>query len=279
MGVLFGIALLSGVLLNCIFSGFDALNIILAGISLVVLAFNLPFTKGLFAKKVKKISFTVISLLFNIGLCFIIILVLVLSNAIQQSNTFAAKIGAASASIDDKKYDKAERNLKQLEKDFPGDADIYLNFAALYIKNGNLEQARRYIDAAYKQRPFDTNVLYNYGLVFYIQKDYINAISCFEQVCAINPYMVEARVYAGLSCYKQRYLRKAIYHFENASVLDPQNSDIYYFLGLSHYDLCLYPPAKDLFNTALEANPSKELKQEIEKKLNAMKEFEFKEVE
>jgi len=279
MGVAVALIMLAGIIINSVLCGVNALNFILAVISLVILAFNLPFTKKVIMKKAIKINFTVISALFHLCILTVLALVIISANTINQNKGFAAKINASSTLIQNKDYDKAAEALSQLADEYPADADVNLNSAALYLRMGNLDQARQYIDTAYRIRPFDTDILFNYGMVYYILKDYRNANSFFEQVCIIDPYYVEARVYAGMCNYMLRNLRKAIYHFENASVLDPESPEIYYSLGTANLDLCMYPAAKAFFNSALESNPSTALKAEIQKKLSAMKELDFKGVD
>jgi len=270
MGLIFGLFLIIGILLNTIFIGFNALNIIYLILSAAFLIYSLPFTKKVlkFGVNVKR------DRTFNFIFYTVLLIIFFSSGKLLSSKDpmqYSYDINKCAELIQDGDVKKAEKQLVKLYEKNPSNPLVNENLAVVYLKDKRTDLVKVHLDNASKELNFDENLWYNYGMLYYQQKDYKKAQECFEIAIKLNPNMVKAHIYAGTMSYRLRDLRRAIYHLENAKTISPNSPEILFHLGRANMDLMQYKDAEECLSLALSNKPSKPLETSIQELLKEVK--------
>lgn len=267
MGLIIGIILFVGGLLNLYFSGASILSLGYIIVSLGIIISSLPFTKKLIAKLnqwLKPVFWSV---------ALLVLLIISLISKGENPARYEEAINQAASDIQAGELKKAEKVLEDLYEDDPMNGAVNLNLAALYLSQGKTEKAKPFLDGALPRLYHDEMLYFNYGIYYYQLEDYPNALINFEKAIQINPSFAAANIYAGTLSYELRDLKKAIYHLENARYLMPENPETLLFLGKANKDMMNYQVAEEVLNLALERATSKDLESQIEDELDELESF------
>lgn len=276
MGIIIGIILLLGGLLEIFFSGISVLGLSFIILSIFIFFGSLKVFKSVFVKIIpmegapKLVKWIKPLLLGLAGL--IIIMIAILSKGTNPA-WFEEGINTAAGYIQSGELKKAEKLLEDLYDEDPNNGAVNLNFAALYLSQGETEEAKPFLDAAAKRLYHDEMLYFDYGMYYYQLEDYYNALINFEKAIQINPSFVAANIYAGTMSYDLRDLKRSIYHLESANYLMPENPEILLYLGKANKDLMNYPQAEEALNLALDKAEYKDLKELINDELDELESF------
>jgi Tfp pilus assembly protein PilF len=110
--------------------------------------------------------------------------------------------------------------------------EAYLNLAAEYVSQDELETALGYYQKAYQLKPEDSSVMNNYAITLLNAKKFEQALGLYETILGKDPTNLNALVNLAMIYVRQGEAEKALDTYSKIISLDPEYEDAYFNRGL-----------------------------------------------
>jgi len=108
----------------------------------------------------------------------------------------------------------------------------FLNLAAEYVREDELDQALGYYQKAYQLKPEDSNMMNDYATTLLGVKKFEKALSLYERILEKDPTNVNALVNVALIYTRKGETEKALSTYSVIISIDPEYRDAYFNRGL-----------------------------------------------
>jgi predicted O-linked N-acetylglucosamine transferase (SPINDLY family) len=161
----------------------------------------------------------------------------------------------AATQIQLKKFDEAEKNLKQVISIDEHSIDLWLNLGALYLKKNYPAQAISYLERCIK---LDSHHILGWKLIAQSHdqnREFNKAIGCFKKVLELKPNDLDALIGIGAILNDLQEYEASIHYHQLVIEIDPDSTNGYINMGVALAGLTKFDLALHNYSIALELDP------------------------
>jgi len=161
----------------------------------------------------------------------------------------------AATQIKLKKFDEAEKNLKQVVSIDEKSIDLWLNWGTICLERGQITQAIYYLEKCIE---LDPQHILGWKLIAQSHdqnREFNKAISCFKKILEFNPNDVDALISIGAILNDLKEYDASIQYHQLAIEINPNSTSGYFNMGVALGGLNKFDLALHNYSIAVELDP------------------------
>ena len=256
-----GIAVMVGVFLHSIFSGWETWSMVCLAAGALAAILGCPPVRQRLGppngKKSKVYSLAVV------GVLFALVLTMPAAGGSMGPQLIDKNIKKSASLLKGGDLDRGEQLLKELLAQYPDLSEIRINLSSLFLRKGQPDNAVSVLEEVKEHRLFNAGELFNYSLACYQRGDFKEALVNLQKALLMEPGLAEGWLYAGECALKLGEYKAALYHLGQLAQLQPRWPPAHVQLARTHLMVMDYREALAELEQALELKPEESLRKEI----------------